>query len=445
MRTARTQFAGKAANRDQGDRDMNKLTEFGEGPHESANDVYAGQEGADVGKPRTSSRKWIIIAVILIAIAAAAAFYMSSRPDKAAIGAEAADEKANAIPAVTVVIPGRGSVANLITASGTLAARRELPVGVAGEGGQVSRVLVDAGTWVRAGQTLAVIDQSVQNQQAQSAQANIKVAQADARLAQSELDRAMKLVERGFISQADIDRKTATRDSANARVNVARAQSNELQARSSRLNIVAPAAGIVLERNVEPGQVVGAGSGVLFRIAKGGEMELQAELSEADLAKLGVGVSATVTPVGSEQSFTGQVWQLSPVINPQSRLGIARVALPYKDALRPGGFANAEISSGASVAPVLPESAVQNDAEGSYVFVVGEGDKIVRRNVQTGIVTANGIAITGGLNGSERVVLYAAGFLNPGDKVKPRIEKSEQGRTKDVPAAKTQPPKRPAT
>ena len=94
------------------------------------------------------------------------------------------------------------------------------------------------------------------------------MARADLQLAQNELDRALQLVERGFISKADVDRKTATRDSARARVNVANAQLSETRARNARLDIGAPVSGYVLERNVEPGQTVSAGSGILFRLAQ---------------------------------------------------------------------------------------------------------------------------------------------------------------------------------
>src|SRR5690606_22032384 len=146
-------------------------------------------------------------------------------------------EQANQAPVVSVISPGRTTVAGRISVTGTLAARREEPVGIAGEGGQVAQVLVEPGQWVRAGQVLAVIDQSVESQQRASLAAQIQVAEADARLAQSNLDRALKLVDRGFISKADVDRLTATRDAANARVQVARAQFGEQQARVRRLNI----------------------------------------------------------------------------------------------------------------------------------------------------------------------------------------------------------------
>ncbi len=296
-----------------------------------------------------------------------------------------------------------------------------MPVGVAGEGGQVVQVLVDAGDWVRAGQVLAVIDRSVQTQQIASQSANIAVADADARLAQANLDRALKLVAKGFISKADIDRLTATRDAATARVRVARAGLGELGARAARLNIVAPAAGLVLTRAVEPGQVVGAGSGVLFSLARDGQLEMQARLSEADIGRLAVGNTAEVMPVGTTRVFTGQIWQLSPTIDQQSREGIARIALNYDAALRPGGFASATLRSGTITAPLLPESAIMSDDKGSFVYIVGNDKKAQRRNVKTGEVSASGIAVVQGLSGNERIVLRAGGFLNAGDRVEPVV------------------------
>jgi RND family efflux transporter MFP subunit len=280
-------------------------------------------------------------------------------------------------------------------------------------------VLVEPGSWVSAGQVLATVDRSVQTQTAAQLAAGINVARADARIAQSELDRSQKLVARGFISQADIDRKTATRDAANARVAVAQAQLSETRARNGRLDIRSPAAGLVLTRAVEPGQIVSAGSGVLFRVAMGGQMEMMARMSENDLAAMPVGARAQVTPVGASRSYQGEVWQVSPVIDPQSRQGIARVALPYNLELRPGGFASATIVAGSREAPVLPESAVLNDERGAYVFLVGRDNKVARRQVTIGTVTSKGIAIVDGLNGTEQVVLRAGGFLNPGETVKP--------------------------
>lgn len=372
---------------------------------------------AEGAAPRSARRLWII--GVLVVVALVGVWFLMHRDTAGTSG----DAQASQAQVVTVVVPGATTIAGSITASGTIAARREMPVGVAGDGGQVVQVLVDAGDWVRAGQVLAVIDRSVQSQQIASQAANVEVAAADARLAQANLDRALKLVERGFISKADVDRLTATRDAAVARVRVARAGLGELGARAARLNIVAPASGLVLTRAAEPGQIVSPGSGVLFSMARDGQMEMQARLSESDLARLAVGASAEVTPVGSDRTFQGQVWQLSPTIDQTSREGIARIALAYDKALRPGGFATATLLSGTITAPLLPESAILSDEKGSYVFIIGDDNKAVRRPVKTGEVSNKGIAVIEGLSGRERVVLRAGGFLNPGDKVRPVVQK----------------------
>lgn len=366
----------------------------------------------DVESPGRSRRGLVIAAVVLIALLIGGTMLFYSQTSESPF--PAGNQQ---IPTVTVVSPGRTTVAGVINATGTLAARRTMPVGVVGEGGRVVSVLVEPGDWVRAGQALLVIDRSVQNQQAQSSAASIEVSRADANLAQANLDRAEKLVDRGFISKADIDRLTATRDAANARLRVAEAQYRELLARNARLNIVAPAAGFVLERNVEPGQVVGAGGTPLFTIAKGGEMELLANMSEDDLAAVAVGSTATVTPVGTTRAFDGQIWQKSPVINEQTRQGVARIALPFDPAIRPGGFASAQVARGALVAPQLPESAIMSDDKGSFVYVVGDDNRVHRKDVTPGLVTADGIAVPQGLTGNERVVERAGQFLNEGDKV----------------------------
>lgn len=385
---------------------------------------FAG-ERLEAGEPDFARRKKIIliagaVAMVLIGLAI---WSHSSPGDNTSIGGD------GTMPRVTVVQPGRSTVSATVTATGTLAARREMPVGVVGEGGSVSAVLVEPGDWVRAGQVLARVERSVQAQQGASLAAAVQVARADARLAQNDLDRASALVANGFVSKADLDRRTATRDAALARVRVAEAQYNEQRARIGRLDIRAPAAGLVLTRTVEPGQVVSAGSGVLFRMAKGGEMELMARLSEADLAQLSVGDQAEVAPVGGKQAYIGTVWQIAPVIDPQTRLGMARIAIPYHKDVRPGGFASARIVSGTAQAPVLPESAIQNDDKGTYVYIVNAQNVVERRNVRIGQVSASGVSVLSGLNGSERVVALAGGFVTPGQKVEPKAETARATRT----------------
>ena len=366
-------------------------------------------------------RRAIIAAVVVAIVALALAWMFMGGGEEASGPAQGArGGRGGQIPTVTVMVPGRSQVARTVTASGALAARRDQPVGVAGEGGMVTRVLVDAGAWVRPGQVLATVDRSVQSQEAAQLAAQIQVARADAALAQNELDRAQALVARGFVSKADLDRKRAARDAAAARVRVAQAQLGATRARVGRLDIRAPTGGLVLARDVEVGQVVGPGAGALFRIAAGGEMEMRAQLPQQDMAAIRVGLPATVTPIGMDRSFPGSVWQVSPVIDPQTRQGEVRIAVRYDPAIRPGGFAEARITAGATTAPLLPQSAVLSDAKGNYVYVINRKNEAERRDVRVGTVNDEGVTIAQGLSGQEAVVVSAGPFLNPGQKVNPK-------------------------
>jgi RND family efflux transporter MFP subunit len=364
-------------------------------------------------------RRYIIIAAVLAALVVVVAAVMlgrgASKTDAPAAGA-------GQIPTVTVIVPGTSHVGRVITASGPLAAKRDQPVGIAGSGGKVVRVLVDAGSWVRAGQVLAIVDRSVQAQQAAQLAAQVDAARANAALAQSNYERALSLQGRGFVSKAEIDSKKATRDAANAQVRVAQAQLGATRAEIGRLNVTAPAAGLIMARNVEVGQIVGAGSPALFRLAEGGQMEMQAQLSQQDLAFIHTGMPASVTPVGSERAYPGSVWQVAPMIDAQSRLGAVRIAVPYDPAIKPGGFAEAKITAGSTTAPQLPQSAVLSDDKGNYVYIITGKNEVERRDIKIGAVNESGVTIAGGLSGNEAVVLSAGPFLNPGQKVNPRRE-----------------------
>jgi RND family efflux transporter MFP subunit len=363
------------------------------------------------------SRRQRRLVIAAIAVIALVLFLMMGRGSNKP--AQTPGAGAGQVPTVTVVVPGRSQVGRMITASGPLAAKRDQPVGIAGSGGRVVRVLVDAGAWVRGGQVLAVIDRAVQTQQASQLAAQVEAAKANAALAQANYERAIALQGRGFVSKAEIDSKKATRDAAYAQVRVAQAQFAGARAELGRLNVVAPTSGLILARSVEVGQIVGPATGALFRLADNGEMEMRAQLSQQDLSLIHVGMPAQVSPVGSDRSYTGHVWQVAPVIDPQSRLGDVRIAVPYDPAMRPGGFAEAKITAGTTTAPMLPQSAVLSDQDGNYVYVINGKSEVERRAIKIGAVSDSGVTIAEGISGNEAVVLSAGPFLNPGQKVKP--------------------------
>ena len=359
--------------------------------------------------------KPLIIALIVLAVGFGLWKAFGPKPAEA--------PKVSALPEVTVFVPGTTVVADVVTAPGSIAARRDAAVGVQGEGGRITQVLVEPGQSVSKGQVLARIDNAVQVQQSAQLSASVRSAEADARLAQANLARAEALVAKGFISKADIDQRTATRDGAIARVAVAKAQLAENNARIARLDIRAPASGLVLARSVETGQIVSP-SAVLFRIAEGGVLEMRAQVAEQDMARLKPGMPASVTPIGSTTEYRGKVWLIDPVIDAASRQGIARIALNYEPGLRVGAFAKTRIASGEASRPVLPQSAVLSDDKGNYVLVLGAENRVERRNITTATVSDQGVSVASGLNGTEKVVLSAGAFLRPGEKISPVTAKA---------------------
>ena len=382
---------------------------------------------------RRRRRNLIIGAVMVLAVLALAyVLFARAKPadpaaKSAVAGAPGAGGKPGGqIPAVSVVVPGRSQVARVITASGALAAQRDQPIGAAGGGGRVTAVLVDAGSWVRQGQTMVTVDRSVQTEQLAQLAAAIQSARANAALAQNEYNRSASLVGRGFVSKADIDRKGAARDQANAQMRVAQAQYGASRATLGLLDVRAPNSGLVLTRNVEVGQVISGASGPLFRIARDGAMEMRAQLAQGDLATIRVGLPATVKPIGTDTMLNGRVWKVAPVIDPTSRQGEVRISIPYSAAIRPGGFAEARITSGATTAPLLPQSAVLSDADGNYVFIANARNEVERRPIKIGTVDDSGVSIIEGLAGTESVVVSAGPFLNPGQKVAPRRQAAPQ-------------------
>jgi HlyD family secretion protein len=135
--------------------------------------------------------------------------------------------------------------------------------------------------------------------------------------------------------------------------------------------------------------------------------------------------AAVVLPSGAR--FQGQVRLVSPEVDQQTKLGVARVALPVNPALRPGGFAKVEFTSMVRTAPVVPDRAVIFDAEGPYVMVVDAQNKVHRVAVKTG-ARANGfVELVQGPPAGSAVLTSGATFVLEGDTVRPVLETAAPG------------------
>src|SRR5215208_2174791 len=180
---------------------MWQIRETGQGMMNRETSIHSSDTLVVVDRSR-QRRRWLIIGAIAVAVLVAIALIVMMRSGEKAASTAAAGQAGGQIPTVSVIVPGRSQVGRVVSASGPLAARRDQPIGIAGTGGRVVRVLVDAGTWVGVGQVLAVVDRSVQTQQASQLAAQVDAARANAALAQANFERAQALVSRGFVSKA---------------------------------------------------------------------------------------------------------------------------------------------------------------------------------------------------------------------------------------------------
>ena len=250
-------------------------------------------------------------------------------------------------------------------------------------------------------------------------QAAEKSQDADAELADAEYHRAQAVGASGALSAEETQRRKSAAVTAAAKVKVAGAQLAEAQARLARAAVRAPEDGIILTRNVEVGQTSMAGGEALFRLSKGGEVELRGQVAEQDLPLLKVGQLVNVRLTGTNQVYEGRVRLLGAVIDPQTRLGMARVSLTPDVNLRPGAFARAEVTVSNAERAVLPQTAVLNDDKGSYVLVVNARGKVERRAVRVTGMVPSGVTVAEGLNPKDQIVTSAGAFLQEGETVKP--------------------------
>jgi RND family efflux transporter MFP subunit len=368
--------------------------------------------------PRLGARArrilWVLAAALLVALAILAVRLTQALAVKPTVQAT--------IPVVTVIPVGMSAVPSTVAIIGTISARYDMPIGVEGDGGRVSAVLVEAGDHVKQGQVLAHLNTLVLEPQVANLEAALEQAKAEADLADAEYHRAQAVGTSGALSAEETQRRKSSAVTAAARVKVANAQLTEAKAKLARTDIRAPADGIILTRNVEVGQTAMPGGEALFRLSKDGETELRGQVAEQDLPLLKVGQPVDVRLTGVPKLYQGKIRLLGAIIDPATRLGVVKVALPTDPNLRPGAFARAEVTVSNAERAVLPQTAVMTDDKGaSYVLVVSANDKVVKRPVRVSGVVPSGVTVAEGVSENDHVVTTAGAFLQEGETVKPVV------------------------
>lgn len=305
-----------------------------------------------------------------------------------------------------------------LSASGVLVAREEAAVGAELAGYRVARVLKEEGSFVRAGEPLVVLDDALIRAQIDQAAANLQQQRVAAQQAEREAARVRGLDAEGILARETVEGRSFGAQTAAAGVTASQAQLAELRTRQGRLTVRAPVSGLVLSRTIRPGDISGAGGEPWFRIARGALFELDAEVSESLLPQIRPGDRATVT-LPSGATVDGTVRLVSPLVDPQTRLGRVRVLLNPGPGQRPGGFGRAEFSGVAQSAASVPEAAVRFDADGASVMVVDTANKVRRVPVRTGRRAGGFVELIQGPPPGSQVLLGGASFVLDGDVVRP--------------------------
>ncbi len=317
--------------------------------------------------------------------------------------ADASTAAPAAIP-VEVVRASRGEMVARYGGTATLEAEADAEV-VARVGGEVTRLLVEEGSRVRAGQVLAVLD---------GRQLRLQTAQARAQLAKIERDyrRQVELHEKGLVAAGafeglkyDLDQQRATHDLAALQL--------------SYTEIRAPFDGVVAERRVRLGQNLAAGA-VAFRVTNPTPLRAQVFVPERELARLKPGQTASVMidALGG-RTFPARVTLVAPTID--TRTATFKVTLQVTDPkgeLKPGMFARVGVVfARKSDALVIPRAALVDTESQPTVFIVENGKASARR-IATGLTESGRVEVLSGLRGDEQVVVVGQNGLKSGHAVR---------------------------
>jgi HlyD family secretion protein len=331
------------------------------------------------------------------------------------------EKNSQAVLTVETIVASERDVPTTIDTVGVLAPWQEVSIGAEVTGYRIAEILVDVGTPVRKGATLAKLDDTLLLAERDQRAAAVAEAQASLAEAQANADRVATLVKNGLSSQQESLQKVTAVATATARVASAQAQLSTAEQRLKYATIVSPDYGVISARNVSVGQLAPAGSD-LFKLIRQNRVEWRAEIPEAQIGQLRVGMPVKVKRADGTLAES-RIRAIAPSLDSNTRRGIAYADFKLESGIRPGMFATGSIEVGRQRARVLPLAAVAVRDGFSYVFIVGADNKVAQRRVEVGRFFSDGVEILSGIEPTERIVAQGAGFLRDGDVVRLSADK----------------------
>ncbi len=337
--------------------------------------------------------------------------------------AQASQDAPRAGLTVTVTRPEVTEIAAVITANGSVAAWQEALIGAQVGGLRMAEVLVNVGDLVQKDQVLArfatdtvLADLAVQK--AQQAEATAALADAKANAA-----RARSLKNSGALSAQQINQYLTAEQTAQARLEATAALVQVQALRLKYAEVRAPDDGVISMRQATVGSVVPPGT-ELFRMVRQQRLEWRAEVTSEELSRIKVGMPVNVFPASLPKgapAMLGKVRVIGPTVDPQARTAVVFVDLPKnpndEPPVRAGMFASGQFQLGTTQGLTLPQESVVMRDGFSYVFKVGENQRVVQTKVSVGRRVGARIEVLVGVTAADKIVESGAGFLTNDDLV----------------------------
>lgn len=301
--------------------------------------------------------------------------------------------------------------------------------------GRISARRVELGQSVRQGDVLATLDPADFKLSAAAAAAQLNAALVDRDQQRADIKRFEDLYRQGFISGADLERRRALLDAAEARYVQAAALADVSGNQTAYTVLRAPAAGLISAIDAEAGQVVASGQSVL-RIALAGDKEVAITIPEARLEQLRRAQEVRVSVWAHAGELKGRIREIAPIADPATRTYAARVTLIDPPADIGFGMTATVRFASAPLPPSLavPLSALLREGGATYVWRLDRQAMTVERlPVTVAAVAGNTVILGGGVQAGDTIVTAGVHLLQPRQKV--RLLDADPARRPDTPAA----------
>lgn len=387
-------------------------------------------------------RKQIVWVAAALSFSAAAC---SSKPS-----APAAPRAASVVPVT------RGPLASTLTIAGQFEPYQQVDLH-AKVSGYIRWIKVDIGDRVHQGEVLAALEVPELQDQLQGAQAQVRYTQSEITRAQSEvasdeanysalhaeytrLDQASKQ-RPGLIAEQELDDARAKDQQAQAQVNVAKAaldamqqqlgvsqaDTHRVQTLANYEQIVSPFNGVVTMRYADTGSLIQAGTSSntqsmpVVQVAQSDLLRLRMPVPESDVPYISVGSPVQIKVSATGRTFTGKIIRFTRALDANTRTMLTEVDVPNPDlTLSPGMYAQTIIQlKQKPKALMLPTQAVLQNGNQNYVLALDGSNHVQRRDVTTGIQTADRTEIISGLREGDRVIASGQSGYQVGEAVTP--------------------------